>query len=157
MLALPASRGEVVQNNKLTAVEDGEASCFYHPDRLATGICGACGVFVSDLWSAQWGSETVCLKCLERLRDGKPDPRFESRRVLWDNITLFIATVPLVLFFLWVFWIVTGPAALILSFYHRKKSGKMVPGFRWARTFTILFAVLQIVIWVLLVLAVFYS
>src|SRR5690242_17136406 len=73
----------------------GDTACFYNPNRKATHTCGHCGVFMSDAWTAKWGSETVCLKCLEELRTRRKDVRFEVRRTLWDNIALGTALLPL--------------------------------------------------------------
>ncbi len=72
----------------------GEATCYYSPNRRATHTCAHCGVFVSEAWSAEWGSSHVCLKCLDELRGKRKDSRFESRRVLWDNIALVTALAP---------------------------------------------------------------
>ena len=60
----------------------------------ATGACDHCGVFVSEAWSAKWGTQTVCLKCLDQLRSKTKDQRFEGSRKLWDNIALGAALGP---------------------------------------------------------------
>ncbi len=75
---------------------EGEAACFYSPNRKATKSCDHCGVFVSDAWAAQWGTQTVCLKCLEQLRLKVKDQRFESTRTLWDNVALGLAIGPFI-------------------------------------------------------------
>lgn len=73
---------------------EGETACFYDPARKATGACDHCGVFVSEAWSAKWGTQTVCLKCLDQLRSKTKDQRFEGSRKLWDNIALGAALGP---------------------------------------------------------------
>ena len=73
---------------------EGEAVCFYDPGRKATHSCDHCGVFISEAWSAKWGAQTVCLKCLNELRSKTKDQRFEGSRKLWDNIALGVAIGP---------------------------------------------------------------
>ncbi|WP_147263466.1 hypothetical protein [Roseimicrobium gellanilyticum] len=120
----------------------GEATCFYSPNRRATHTCSHCGVYVSDAWSAQWGTDYVCLKCLDDLRGHRKDARFEVRRVLWDNIALgtallpFLICVPLLLLgpaavifiaFPVMASVITAPLALAFSIYAWKKPRSMVP------------------------------
>lgn len=140
----------------------GEAVCFYNPNRRATHTCSHCGVFVSEAWSAQWGAEHVCLKCLDDLRNRRKDARFEFRRVLWDNVALGTALLPflgclfsLVLGPVAVFPIVvclvasvvTAPLALGLSIYAWKKPRSMVPRGPWRTLLALILSGLQCATW----------
>lgn len=125
------------------ALAEGEAVCFYSPNRRATTSCDHCGVLISEPWAAAWGTETVCLKCLEHLREEKRDARFISQRTLWDNIALTLALAPLTLIFWWAVF-VTAPAALILALRHWNTSRGMVPRGRFRLVATILLSLLQI-------------
>jgi hypothetical protein len=140
----------------------GEAVCFYSPNRRATRTCSHCGVFVSEAWSAQWGAEHVCLKCLDELRGRRKDVRFEVRRVLWDNIALgtallpFMLCVPLMLLgpagvFLMVLPLmgsaVTAPLALGFSIYAWKKPRSMVPRGPWRTISALVLSLLQCAAW----------
>jgi hypothetical protein len=123
--------------------DEGEAVCFYSPNRRATTSCDHCGVLISEPWAAAWGNETVCLKCLEHLREEKKDERFISGRTLWDNIALMLALVPLTFFFWWAAF-VTAPAALILAIRHWNSSRGLVPRGRTRLVLAILLSLLQI-------------
>ena len=76
---------------------EGESACFYDPTRKATHACDHCGVFISEAWSAKWGTQNVCLKCLDQLRSKTKDQRFEGSRTLWDNVALGTAVGPYVI------------------------------------------------------------
>jgi hypothetical protein len=122
---------------------EGEAACFYSPDRKATCSCSHCGVLMSDAWSAQWGSDQVCLKCLDHLRSKAEDSRFETKRTLWDNVVLALALIPCTMI-LASFAIITAPAALILGLWHWNKPRTLVPRGRFRLVLGMLLAVLQI-------------
>lgn len=105
---------------------EGEAACFYSPGRRATKECSHCGVLISDVWAAQWGSKSVCLKCLDHLREKDKDGRFLTSRTLWDNIALALALLPFTLV-LWWSGFITAPAAVFLGFWHWNSPRSLVP------------------------------
>lgn len=109
---------------------EGEAACFYSPNRKATKECNHCGVLMSDIWSAQWGAQSICLKCLDHLREKTKDARFQTSRRLWDNITLLLALLPFTIF---LYWIVpfSAPAALFVGIYHWNSPRSLVPRSRF--------------------------
>lgn len=128
-------------------IEEGDAACFYNPSRKATKECSHCGVLISDLWSAQWGSQIVCLKCLDHLRDKTKDAKFDSKRTLWDNIVLALGLAPIILLPLIIFyWIgfITAPAALILGLWHWNSPRSLVPRGRWRLVTGFTLAFLQV-------------
>jgi hypothetical protein len=147
----------------------GEAACFYNPERKATDTCSHCGVFMCAAWTARWGSMTVCLKCLDELRNRRKDPRFESRRVLWSNIAFGTALVPFALClpltpflllhpvglvltsFVMILTAITGPTALGLTIATWKKPRGMVPRGRWIQVVTLVISFVQCVAWTLLI------
>lgn len=140
----------------------GEAACFYNPKRRAARTCSHCGVFVSEGWSARWGPDYVCLKCLDDLRTRRKDPKFEVRRVLWDNVALgvallpFLACLPLMLLGpLGVYFmiipllssVITAPLAFGLSIYAWKKPRSMVPRGPWRNVWALILSFLQCGVW----------
>ncbi len=146
----------------------GEAACFYNPKRKATQSCSHCGVFISDAWTARWGSETVCLKCLDNLRTKHQDSRFQAKRTLWDNIALgtaalpFLLCVPMLLLgpigvpfmiLCVMLSLVSAPSAFGLSLYAWNKPRSLVPRGRWRVVSALLLSLLQCVAWVLLFFA----
>src|SRR4029077_2679455 len=44
---------------------EGEAACFYHPERRATVPCDSCGRFLCALCDVDWGGKHFCPGCLE--------------------------------------------------------------------------------------------
>lgn len=140
----------------------GETACFYNPARRATKCCDHCGVFVSDSWAAQWGGQTVCLKCLEELRAKSKDPRFEARRTLWDNIALgfavgpwalavvFVATIVLYgfAFFCILLTVVTAPAAVFIALRYWNAPRSLVPRGHGRLVWALLLSLLQVGGWV---------
>ncbi len=144
-IAFPALAGAGVKPPGLYAdpPREGEAACFYSPGRRATKECGHCGVLISDTWAAQWGSETVCLKCLEHLRQNGEDSRFQSNRTLWDNIALSLALMPFTLI-LWWSVIFAAPAALFIAIRHWNSPRSIVPRGRARLMIAIAIASLQV-------------
>jgi hypothetical protein len=147
----------------------GDAVCFYSPDRKATNTCGHCGVFISEAWTAKWGAETVCLKCLEDLRIRRKDARFEARRTLWDNAALgtallpFGVCLPLALLgpmgppFMMIAMmgsVITAPTALALSLFAWKKPRSLVPRGRWRVVGALLLSAVQCLAWAALIVAI---
>lgn len=122
---------------------EGEAACFYSPNRRATKECSHCGVLISDMWAAQWGSDTVCLKCLEHLRQQGKDERFQGSRVLWDNIALFLALLPFSVVFWWAVFL-SAPASLFIGLRHWNSPRSLVPRGRARLAIAIVLALLQV-------------
>ncbi|HEX5791255.1 MAG TPA: hypothetical protein VFY13_08870 [Luteolibacter sp.] len=127
----------------------GEAPCFYDPTQKATCLCSQCGVLVSDAWSVQWGSQKVCQRCFDKLRSNQRDSRFETSRLIWDNICLLLGLVPFTPFtyFLVIF---SAPAALILGLRSWNKPGSLIPRSKFRLTLAIVFASLQVLLCVVL-------
>src|SRR5258708_7514078 len=48
-----------------TIVIEGEASCFYHPQKRAAIHCAFCGRFVCALCDVELNGEHICPVCLE--------------------------------------------------------------------------------------------
>ena len=123
--------------------QEGDAACFYSSDRRATLECSHCGVLISERWAAQWGHQTVCLKCLEHLRQKGEDTRFQSNRVLWDNVALTLSLLPLT-FVLWWAVFFSAPAALFLAIRHWNSPRSIVPRGRTRLVIAIILSSLQI-------------
>ncbi len=145
----------------------GENACFYNPNRRATKVCSHCGVFVSDAWSAVWGTATVCLKCLENLCKSGKDRNFETRRTLWDNVSLYFSIGPFIVAglllltligypfsFLTLFaTIATAPIAIFIALRYWNAPRSLVPRGRGRLIVAIGTATLQIFFWVGIVIA----
>ncbi len=123
---------------------EGDTPCFYNPRRKATTSCSQCGVFISDAWAAKWGAQTLCLRCLEKMRASRRTPQFETQRWLWDNICLALVAVPFTFVFWWLAPL-TAPAALILGLWAWRKPGSLVPRGKWRLALAIVLAAAQVV------------
>lgn len=151
--------------------QPGEAVCFYDSNRRATKSCSHCGVFISDNWAALWGSETVCLKCLGDLRKKGEDKRFQASRTLWDNITLTLSLGPWFIAVLLLLTIVgymfsamalmltlfTAPIAIFVGLRHWNAPRSLVPRSRLRLVSGVVFAVLQVILWVGGIIAIIYA
>ncbi len=134
---------------------EGEATCFYSPNRRATKSCSHCGVLISDAWAAQWGSQTVCLKCLEHLRGKGSDARFQTSRTLWDNVALAVALTPFTVV-LWFAAFITAPASVFLALWHWNSPRSMVPRSRLRLVLALLLGVAQLGVGAVLFLKVWF-
>jgi hypothetical protein len=141
--------------------QEGETWCFYDPSRKASHSCSHCGVFVSEAWAAKWGEEVVCLKCLDELRTTSLDTRFQSKRVLWDNVVLGLAVGPWLLSVAFVFTLffyflamfstlltlITAPAALFVGLRYWNAPRSLVPRGKGRLVTGLGLAVLQMLGW----------
>jgi len=98
---------------------------------------------ISDVWTAAWGSKTLCLKCLEHLREEGRDPGFQSSRIQWDNLALFLACLPFTII-IWPVMVVTAPASIFLALWHWNSPRSMIPRGRWRLGFAVLLALTQL-------------
>lgn len=108
-----------------------------------------------------WGTATVCLKCLENLCKGGKDRNFETKRTLWDNISLYFSLGPLVFAgislmtivgypfsILAIFaTIVTAPIAIFVALRYWNAPRSLVPRGRARLIVSITTAVIQILVW----------
>lgn len=149
----------------------GEATCFYNPGRRATKCCDHCGVFISDAWAAQWGSQTVCLKCLEELRSKNSDTRFEASRFLWDNVALSFSIGPWILAIALLMTLVlypfavmvimltllTAPAAIFVALRYWNAPRSLVPRSRGRLVWATALGVLQVMGWASLIVGIIFA
>lgn len=146
----------------------GEAVCFYSPSRRATQSCSHCGVFISDAWAAQWGNETVCLKCLGDLRQKGGSQQFEVSRTLWDNIAYTLSLAPIAVGTLLLMTVIgmsfgilaymmtaiTAPIAIFLSLRYWNAPRSLVPRGRRRLWVAIILSVVQLLAWIGFIIAI---
>lgn len=123
---------------------EGDAVCFFHPEKRAEQSCSRCGRFVCGLCEMPVGREHLCPTCLgSGLESGKME-ELTPRRIVWGQMALLVGGLPL-LTLMWPFYVITGPAAIGLAIYGWKKPGSLVNGRRRvAASFAIFFGLLQI-------------
>lgn len=130
-----------------TIMVDGEAGCFYHPQKRAVIPCAGCGRFLCALCDVELNDQHLCPACLETGRQKGKLTQLENKRALYDSAALSLALLPLLL---WPFTFMTAPAAIVLAIYSWRKPSSILPRTRIRSYLAILIAGLQIAGWVLL-------
>jgi hypothetical protein len=113
---------------------EGEAACFFHPDKRAAVSCQKCGRFLCTLCDVPFGGKHLCPSCL----DSAKLPELLSRRLVWGQLAMllgffpFVGTLacPLFLFVFQLFTVFTGPAAIFVAIWGWKKPPSLVHGHR---------------------------
>ena len=132
---------------ELTMV-DGEASCFYHPQKKAAVPCAACGRFLCSLCDCELHGQHYCPSCLETGRRKGKIKNLENQRTLYGGIALSIALLPLLIFY---FTIITAPMAIYIAIRHWKSPRSIVHPGSAKFVLAIVFAVLELAGWAALI------
>jgi len=127
---------------------EGEASCFYHPEKRAAVVCDACGRFICALCDVDFNGQHLCPACFEAGRQKGKIAKLQNTRTRHDRIALVLAVAPLLIFYFTLF---TAPAALFYAIWHWKSPGSIVPNWRrLTLIIAMLFASMEIAGWVTL-------
>lgn len=121
---------------------DGEAACFFHPEKRAVLACEGCGRFVCALCDVPLGTRHLCPTCL----GASKAPELVTHRWCWSNVALLLGVGPLVLAFgMWPMLVMTGPAAIFMALWSWSKPGSLIAGARrWAALVGLIGGVLQL-------------
>jgi hypothetical protein len=115
---------------------EGEAVCFFHPEKRAELSCQRCGRFLCALCDVPFGGKHLCPSCL----DSTKLPELLGRRLVWGHLAMLVGILPLIglitCFPLWFMGMATGPAAIFIALWGWKKPPSIVHGYR--RGFAIL-------------------
>ena len=87
--------GAVLGKTGEVLLSDEEASCFYHPARRAVAPCDQCGRFLCALCDVRIGHRHLCPGCIEAAGDRRRHTELDTHRVLYDNLALLTAALPL--------------------------------------------------------------
>lgn len=112
-----------------TILLDGEAGCFYHPEKKAEIPCAECGRFLCALCDVELNDRHLCPACLEAGAKQGRLVELEQRRVRYDSIALALAIVPLLM---WPFTFATAPAAIACALYGARQPRSLVSRY-WPR------------------------
>ncbi len=104
-------------------LEEGQSSCFYHPQNKAVTPCDACGRFLCALCDCEIKGQHLCPGCLESGQKKRSIAALERVRVLYDRQALVLAILPL---------FISGIAAIYIALRYRKEPGSLVKPMRWA-------------------------
>lgn len=141
----PMARGDA--GEKLMV--DGEASCFYHPQKKAAVPCDRCGRFLCGLCDVELNNEHICPACLESGKQNGKLQTLANRRVLYDDIACALAVWPLFPFF-WFFTFLTAPAALFIAIRFYKAPPSLVPRSKARMITAMIVSGLQILGWLVI-------
>lgn len=143
----PPARGESGAPLEL----EGDAGCFYHPNRQAVLPCEGCGRFLCALCDVLLDGRHLCATCIESGRRKGRLHKLERHRILYDNVALALAVYPVILPFLWMFVIFTAPACLfvVLRFWKAPLSPVRRSRARLATAGGV--AVVSLLVWLLVV------
>lgn len=145
VLVYPALFREAVVVPAAQVMIEGEASCFYHPEKQAAIVCDGCGRFLCSLCDVDLDGQHLCPTCLQTGQQKGKIAKLQNARTRHDKIALAIAIFPMLIFY---FTIISAPIALFYSIKHWNSPTTITPN--WRRTNLVLaicFAVLQLAGW----------
>jgi len=135
------------------ALREGEAGCFYHPQKRAAVPCDQCGRFLCTLCQVEFLGQNWCPGCVETRRQKGKLSHLDAHRTLYDNIALAVAILPA--FLIWP-TIITAPVALFLSARYWRAPSSLLPRTKVRFLLAGAIAALQIAAWIWLVLFLIY-
>lgn len=133
-----------------SAVQSGEASCFFHAHKRAVVPCDRCGRFLCALCDFPIGSQHLCAGCIENASAKKDLGELENHRVRWDLVVWYLLVVPVV----FCGWIIplTAPTALVLAILKRQSPPSLVARSRLWLKFGMAMAILELLGFIALVI-----
>ncbi|HTZ18363.1 MAG TPA: hypothetical protein VMB78_07975 [Dissulfurispiraceae bacterium] len=123
---------------------DEESACFFHPRNKATVSCAMCGRFICSLCDVELSGQHVCPSCIESGLKKRKITNLENRRILYDDIALALAIIPIIFF-----WptIITAPASIYLSLRHWKSPTSIIHRTKVRFVVAIFISLLQLAGW----------
>lgn len=129
--------------------EEGESTCYNHPEKAAVDACDSCGMFACSLCLIDNDEGQICLNCFDRGQKEKnsDEKNSHSRKSVYDTIALTLAVLPT---------FVTAPMAIFMVIRHWKDHPcSEVPRTRIRYILAFIFASIQILLWALVFLEIF--
>jgi hypothetical protein len=130
---------------------EGEASCFYHPQKKAVLPCEGCGRFLCALCDCEHQSQHLCPSCLEAGRTKGKIKSLENKRTRYDNMAIALALLPLLIVY---FTIITAPMTLYVVLRYWKSPLGLTQRSRIKLAIAAVIASLQIAGWTALLIAI---
>lgn len=131
---------ETGKTGELIIVE-GEASCYYHPEKKAVLTCGYCGRFLCSLCDVELNGDHLCPPCIESGKKKGKLKNLENHRVRYDDVALALAIIPMLFS---CFVALTAPITLYVAIHYWNAPGSILPRTRIRFVIAILFAVVQL-------------
>ena len=103
---------------------ENESSCFFHPKKRAVVPCAECGRFLCALCDIEFNGRHLCPQCLEVGEKKRKMKSLETQRVLYDDIALALAIIPVI--FIWP-TVITAPMSLFIAIRHWNSPLSIIP------------------------------
>lgn len=132
-----------------TLTIESESSCFYHANKKAATVCENCGRFLCTLCDVTIANRHLCPACIESGQKKEKIPHLKKSRVLYDDLALSIAVLPMLIFY---FTIISAPISLFFSIRYWNAPSSILPRTKIRFVIAIIFALLQILGWTALIL-----
>ncbi len=127
-----------------------DSGCFFHPQKKAVVSCALCGRFLCGLCDIEFGGRHVCATCLEAGKRKHKIVNLETQRILYDDIALSLAVIPVTtVIFFWL-TVITAPASLFIAIRHWKTPSSVIARTKARLVAAIIFSSLQIGGWMFL-------
>jgi hypothetical protein len=139
--AAPGQQAEIL-------MVEGEAACFYHPNKKAVIPCHSCGRFLCGLCDCDLNGEHFCAPCLEAGKRKGKIKSIEDSRVRYDSMALLLAVVPMIVFYL---TFITAPVALFIAIRRWNAPRSMVHNATAGFVTAMVIATLQLIGWGLVI------
>lgn len=123
---------------------DGEAGCFYHPEKKAVVHCEGCGRFLCGLCDCELQGKHYCPGCLETGRKKGKIQNLENQRTLYGGAALSLSILPLIV---WPVTIVTAPIVIYIAIRYWNAPRSIVSSGRWPMVVALVLAILELVGW----------
>jgi hypothetical protein len=140
----PALQKDISSRHAENIILDAEAGCFFHPQKKAVVACATCGRFLCSLCDIEFDGGHICASCLEAGKKKKKIKNLETHRVLYDNIALSTAILPLIV---WPFTIITAPISIYVAIRYWNAPTSIIPRTKVRYMLAIVFSGLQLAGW----------
>lgn len=142
-----------------TLLIDNESSCFFHPNKQAVATCSYCGRFLCSLCDIDFEKQHLCASCLDIGKKKGKIKKLENRRVLYDNIALGLAILPIFFIATIIFWffaipatVIAAPATIFIVIRFWKKPTSIIRRGKLRMVLALLLACLQIAVVLILII-----
>lgn len=124
----------------------GDAACYYDPDKRAVAVCDDCGRFISEFHRVVLSPQhTTCLSCLTAARNAKNRALTERERIAYDNLALAMAIIPPLTLVGLYFLVFTAPITLyIVVRYWKIGPNSIIPRGRYRFVIAAVIALLEL-------------
>jgi hypothetical protein len=137
--------------SEIHLAQEHEAVCYFHSRYRAKNPCDNCGRFLCEICAIKVGQRELCAECLGLLRKQRNETGLVHYAPLFDNVSLFLVTAPVITILFWFLTIFSAPVSLFLSFYYWPRQWNLLPRSRIRFVLAILFSLILIGLWALVI------